>query len=614
MSERSDLPKNVQQNICFFEKSKIWYVFSNNEKSIGCADAANKRKRLGQTGIPIFDELKSELGYFINEQGRKQKVLVHCRGNQKLDRYKISSVLGAEYQRDPKVPQIKGTVNPFDSKFRGLLQIFDTTTTKNYHPPYTMMTNAGDYCHAFEFKVNDLIRTLINSKVADVVRIDNTSAYTRHKIGILTGNGPDSGMLLWKLINDSINSIYQDRKKSFFAGDLSYPEIIVSSVPDMGISMELKDRLHGTLRIVRKAVTELCQNGITILCVACNTTQYFQKEIREICELNNVVFVSIPEVVEDYLKKNHADTFYLLGISHVIDFKSTSAFAGLDKEYSIFVPDSSTRKIIEELAYKAKIDVNKAANPLVALMKRIDAALVVVALTEISTILDRHKKTFKNYNIVDSLQLLAEHIAEMYVDGIFDTLFIDKSTLYASVDEPKNISKTELKNALTALLQEIDHEFIPPLSCREGTTTTDFSVKANARTDLNAYLTDLLDQKFIICKRKDDGHIIGFMSYKPDHLLDFKKDKKCYYITTVGVTKSERGKGIAVQFYRKIEEIASSNGISLLATRTWSINDTHIEILSNHGYKLAKRIKSDRGPGIDSVYYMKDLQSDAVCD
>ena len=82
----------------------------------------------------------------------------------------------------------------------------------------------------------------------------------------------------------------------------------------------------------------------------------------------------------------------------------------------------------------------------------------------------------------------------------------------------------------------------------------------------------------------------------------------------MGVTKSERGKGIAVQFYRKIEEIASSNGISLLATRTWSINDTHIEILSNHGYKLAKRIKSDRGPGIDSVYYMKDLQSDAVCD
>ena len=279
MIDSLELAENVQENIRFLVKNKIWHVFSENSKSIGCAEAAANRNRLGQIGIPIFDELKSELGYFTNGQGKTQKVLVHCRGNQKLDRYKISSVLGAEYQRDSSTPHIKGMVNPFDSKFRGLLQIFEVTTTRNYHPPYTMMTNAGDYHHAFEFKVNDVIRALKNSKVADVIRTDNTSAYIRHKIGILTGNGPDSGMLLWKFINNSVSNTYQERGKSFFAGDLSYPEMVVSSVPDMGISMDLGSRLHETLQVVRKSVSELCRSGITILCVACNTTQYFQKEI-----------------------------------------------------------------------------------------------------------------------------------------------------------------------------------------------------------------------------------------------------------------------------------------------------------------------------------------------
>ena len=42
-----------------------------------------------------------------------------------------------------------------------------------------------------------------------------------------------------------------------------------------------------------------------------------------------------------------------------------------------------------------------------------------------------------------------------------------------------------------------------------------------------------------------------------------------------------------------------------IATRTWSTNYAHMHILNNLGFKLVQRDINDRGPNIDSVYYLK---------
>jgi hypothetical protein len=130
-----ELPKEVKSCIRFLKSKNIWHILSTNKHVVSCADAASNRNRLGHKGIPIFDELKTELGYFINKDKKKQKILVHCRGNQKVDRLKISSIVNSEYQRLEDNISSKGLINPFGLRFRNLLQIFDISTTKTFYPP-----------------------------------------------------------------------------------------------------------------------------------------------------------------------------------------------------------------------------------------------------------------------------------------------------------------------------------------------------------------------------------------------------------------------------------------------------------------------------------------------
>jgi aspartate/glutamate racemase len=590
---------------------------SKNSKVIGCKDAAANRNRLGYKGIPIFDELKSELGFFIDKENREQRILVHCRGNQKLDRLKVSEILNSEYQRLTGVKEIKGLINPFGKQFRNLPQIFDISTTKSFYPPYTMMTNAGDYNYALEFEVNSLVNSLKSSSVEDVIRVDNYNSYVRHKIGILTGNGPDSGILLWRLINESVKKFLCSRLQRSFRGDLSYPEIVISSVPDMGITMKLDERLDSTERMVIKSTIDLCQSGITIMCIACNTTQYFKEKIENICNLYNVKFTSIPDVIKAYLDENLIQQFDFLGIPYVADFKKLSAFKELNDKYTIPVLSSDVKSKINEIALVAKIDIHKAANLLKDLIQRkTKYSTVVIALTEISTILSEHKKIPQDKTIVDSLQLLANSIAETYVNGIFDTLYIDKDRdLFNFELVQDDTVKIDIEQELRNILCEIDYEFIPPLSYRDSTTFS-FGAKTTDHNKPEEYLQKLLKQEIIICKKKSNNRVVGFMSYIPDYSMNVKNRKsiKCYYITTIGITKGWRGHGLTNQFYRMIEDIVKLQTESnFVATRTWSTNRTHIKILSDMGYKNVLTIENHRGHGIHTVHFAKEVvRNDSV--
>jgi aspartate/glutamate racemase len=607
----TNLPIDVKNNIRFLKSKKVWHILSENPAVISCKEAAANRNRLGYKGIPIFDELKSELGFFINKENKKEMVLVHCRGNQKLDRLKISGVLNSEYQRITILKKIKGLVNPFGSQFRYLLQIFDISTTKYFHPPYTMMTNAGDLKYAFEIDVNSLIGSLKKTLVKDVIRVDNYNNYIRHKIGILTGNGPNSGILLWEKINESIKKGLVSRLEHSFRGDLSYPEIIVSSVPDMGISMELDKRLDATEKTVIKSVTNLCQNGITIMCIACNTSQYYKNKIEEICNLYNIRFVSIPEVINNYLRNNQIREFDFLGIFYVVDFEKLGAFKDLNREYTISKPDYNAIKKIEKIAYVAKKDINQARCYLIDLVKNNTRYnTIIVALSEISTILSKYKTLVRNKTVIDSLQLLADHIALIYINGFFETLYVDMDDDYLNFELLDNDSvRKSVEHELRNILYEIDYEFIPPLSYRSSTTFS-FGAKTTDHNKPESYLQKLLSQEIIVSRKKTNNQIIGFMSYIPNHSIVVKNKKTiiCHYITTIGVTKGERGHGITNRFYKMIEEIVNKQALNnFIATRTWSTNKTHIKILMDLGYKKVSTIKDDRGNGIHTVYFAKEI-------
>ena len=467
MLDQISLPSEVSSNIEFLKNKRIWFIHSKNPKVVSCPDAASKRKRLGNIGIPIFDELKSELGFFINKNKEKELVLVHCRGNQRVDRLKISKILNAEYRRDNSDSNTKGLINPFGKKFRELLQIFDTSVSMKFHQPHTMMTNAGDFTHAFEFKPTELIKKLEHTIVNDIIREVNYNSFKKHKIGILTGNGPDSGILLWKKINEAVKLLLRNKLAHSFQGDLSFPEVVISSIPEMGISMNLNERLTDTKDVVIKSIIDLCKDGVTLICIACNITQYFEKEIIEICKLYNAQFISIPKVLQTFLKANDITTFDFIGISYVVDVERYSAFKDIFTLYNVNIPDTRSLSKINELAFEAKKDPqnNKTAQPLGDFIRnKTKTEHIIIASTEVSTVLDFHKKIVKQKNTIDTLELLAEEIAHKYVNGIFDTLYLDEFKGRFIIEKiTKEITEDE-KNQLWKILLEIDHEFIPPLS------------------------------------------------------------------------------------------------------------------------------------------------------
>src|SRR5205085_7885075 len=92
------LPSAVAINRTYLESLGLWHVVSRNDPAGTCEDAANKRNRIGNKGIPLSDELKSHVGFYEHADGRRY-VVVHCRGHQRRDDKKLSVVVGFRVER-----------------------------------------------------------------------------------------------------------------------------------------------------------------------------------------------------------------------------------------------------------------------------------------------------------------------------------------------------------------------------------------------------------------------------------------------------------------------------------------------------------------------------------
>lgn len=100
----------------------------------------------------------------------------------------------------------------------------------------------------------------------------------------------------------------------------------------------------------------------------------------------------------------------------------------------------------------------------------------------------------------------------------------------------------------------------------------------------------------------DDGNVAGFLSYISDRPMDIKGFPCVEYLSTILVEKNCRGRGISKKLYEKFIELSAGKSI---VTRTWSTNESHLGLLSKLGFVEIKRIKDDRGDGIDTVYFGK---------
>ena len=422
MPPTDEIPIDVAANLAFLEGRHLWHSATRNSPAKSCVDAANKRNRLGNSGIPLFDELKSHVGVYELD-GHRRYVVAHCRGHQRRDDAKFAAVVGSLVE---KVTQDEladifgldyGLINPFFfARREDVLQVFDKSVIEKFFSPYTMMTNLGHLEYGVEFDPRQLIDALPHCLVADIVTEPSRRPALDHTLGILTGNGPESGITLWDRINDRIEKNPQVPLR----GDTSFPRVLVESLPQMGLSMELQVRAPEVKETVLEGVARLCASGATVVGIACNTTQYFSPDIRQVCSDHGATFVSLVDETASFLEREGISEFDLIGIRAVSDLEKWSDFRRIKEKFHIHVPTEAEGERIDKLAYiiKKKPDAGRAVSELGHLIRQATVTdTVLIALTELSIVTAKQpnleKRSEKRF--VDTLNILADRMAEIYL-------------------------------------------------------------------------------------------------------------------------------------------------------------------------------------------------------
>ncbi len=145
-----------------------------------------------------------------------------------------------------------------------------------------------------------------------------------------------------------------------------------------------------------------------------------------------------------------------------------------------------------------------------------------------------------------------------------------------------------------------DKDFIPPLSARSSTLQKNL-VGECATGDVKPYYSEMIKQQ--VLGFIEDGVFLGFVSFKLDYTNDTISEDTLpnVYLSTLVLAEEARGKKITFRAYDYIFNTLYPK--RSIYTRTWSTNIPHLKILDKFNFSELKRIKNDRGDGIDTVYF-----------
>lgn len=448
----------------------------NGQSALSCRQAVTIRNRLGSGehgGVPLWTELKSQIGKAITGNSTIW-FACHTRANTGFSISKLAKFLkidegqiqldGIEGLSNANVEEdaqhhsnIFGLVNPFniDVIFESFgvvidpdqfLQIFDKSVLIDGGYPNTLTTNVGDRRYAIEMAGKEFIsktkhifpKTVVEDISSfDPIWLGQGGEFVKMdwvkfpppfgpKIGILTGNSPESGRTLWTDILHSFRNCYRNTP------DTLMPEIMISSLPQMGLSMELIAREKEVWLHMRKAILDLLESGCKIITIACNTTIYYRPKIIELCNKFSARFVSIAEACTQEIGRQFQNLddesdhkVGIIGIGPVIDMGGN--YSGY-KPYLVDEGYSVTPVNGEELAYIMKNigDDTKVINKTVGQFRNLirkefaDINIIILALTEVSMVyrqhIERSKKNYQSkYIYIDPLKELGWFIVQMYI-------------------------------------------------------------------------------------------------------------------------------------------------------------------------------------------------------
>lgn len=183
------------------------------------------------------------------------------------------------------------------------------------------------------------------------------------------------------------------------------------------------------------------------------------------------------------------------------------------------------------------------------------------------------------------------------------------------------LSRPEIIEQVRQLLAKYDDAFIPPLSQRASSTQKDLGPRSGVQSadTIDDYFDSIKGQNFILAIDPDSGteRVAGFLTFKQNYECAALGGKKhpCHYVTTVLIDEDYRGLRLTYDLYNELFAFVVDEGgiLNPVATRTWDsetseyANAAHIHILEQLGFEEVKRIRDDRGDGIDTVYFKKEF-------
>lgn len=170
----------------------------------------------------------------------------------------------------------------------------------------------------------------------------------------------------------------------------------------------------------------------------------------------------------------------------------------------------------------------------------------------------------------------------------------------------KENEKALYRSDIIEMLRESDKDFVPPLSARASTLDTTFGGNTTYGGVLSYY--EKMNEQMILAAF-EDGELLAFVSYRENFISEIIDEDTLpnIYVSTLVMRHSARGRGLtAIMYDHLFDKCYPRHSIY---TRTWSTNGAHTKILSRFGFSELKRIKNDRGEGIDTVYYAREAGS-----
>lgn len=229
----------------------------------------------------------------------------------------------------------------------------------------------------------------------------------RKRIGIITGSGPYAGIDLWKKILEQYKCALGDK----FNGDVDYPEVLILSLPNLGLSMQLDKYTDVVWESLKAAIAQL-DKKVEVFIIACNTLHYYYQQILSL--RISAKFLSINEILENYLKLHNTNEFALLGINTVSVQNKYFPYSNLLKNYKLEKLDKYTITTLHNLSLQIKKNGVKSymEQEMLNIIQKINSPICILACTEFPLL----KLPTIEKEIVDLNLLLARAVVDDVVN------------------------------------------------------------------------------------------------------------------------------------------------------------------------------------------------------